>query len=242
MTIGRKIEVACRDAGMKLKHICERAGVKYGTLHQQISRQSSIPFSTVDAISSELGLPLEYFSDLPQRTQSKEALAAEILRVLDKSDATVENTVSPTVEDFWRRLSDSSFNLERLGDFRRHCDIYFPLAAEDEMPHPVQFGRDSLSRSFLGLTNKTSYYNKMRSFDPGLKERSFAAHQEVNERRFLVTTETINETIDNLPVQGCYLRATARVSDGRKQSRTLIFTQFLIDFNASEQKLNLSSW
>ena len=233
-----KVEFACRDRGIKLKPLCAKANVSYGTLHQQLTRRSNIPFQTIDAIAAALDLPLDHFSDQPRAREHKSAVIREIIGILeDYVDPQPEAPSRPDTSALWARLNQTGFKLEGLGDLLEYCDIYYPLAPEDAMPHPESFGRLSLSREFLHFDRKRDYYQKVEGFDPKMRKRSMTAHQMVKEQPFSVASETISEVIDGNLIKGCYLRAAARVSDASNREKTLIFTQF-VGFGG-EQQLDL---
>lgn len=240
MSIGQKIEAACELAGIKLKPLCELAGVKYGTLHQQITRQSKIPFETVDAISAALKLPLEHFSDHPREVNKRERLAGQMMAMLDtilKEDA-VESQ-SPDAAQLWAKLRDGDFRLDNLGELLPHCDIYYPLDSCDSMPHPESFGKHSLSRKFLKFDTKSDYYKRIVKFDEGVRGRSMLAHKNLEAQPFSVASEMISESIDGKVLEGCYLRAIAKVADASGGARTLVFTQFM--GYGREQELHLAT-
>lgn len=238
-SIWEKIELACQKKGVKLKPLCSKANVNYSTLHQQLTRRSNIPFQTVDALAAALELPLEHFSSQPRTRDHRRALFREVIDLLEEyADPAPTKDTGPDTSELWQRLAQADYRLEALGDMLDHCDIYYPLAPEDAMPHPESFGRLSLSRKFLHFDKKSDYYQKVANFDPAMRERSMLAHKMVEQQPFSVASETISEVIDGKLVKGCYLRATAKVTDRSNQGRTLIFTQF-VGFGG-EQKFDLT--
>ena len=61
--IGQKVLDLCKLKGLTLRAACQASGLKYSTLHAQISNRRPIPFKTIDKLSRKLNVPLSYFSE-----------------------------------------------------------------------------------------------------------------------------------------------------------------------------------
>lgn len=222
------IQAACTDANITLKHACQKSGVRYNTLWSQITHQRAIPFETIDALAFVLGKPLDYFSQHPSRYLKRKELARDVLALVDAMiDNAEPESPRPTIAELKQRMEEANFRISGIEDMLRYCDMYYPLAAEDELPHPISFGAESLSRQYLKFEKPADYYAKVALFEGELIRQSLQAHKDLKDRPFTVSSQTISEVIDGRAVSGCYLRAAARaIGDGGRE-RTVIMTQFV---------------
>ncbi len=224
--IGQIVEDLCKMSGWKLKPLCEAAGVKYSTLHQQISRRSSIPFEVIDAIAHTLGRPLTDFSNYKETSISKQVAADRILDILQMiSHEEGEN--NPKIDDFHKAVQSSGFSLQNLGEIKQYCDIYFPLDGEHTSPHPLKFGEKSPARTILGMSDSTTYYQRLSKMDDKLKAGARQDHERALTEDFFVTTVRIDEIIEGRRVSGLYMRAMARLKSPDSTPKTVLFTQKL---------------
>lgn len=237
--VAKKIEKACRDHGITLKKLCDLSDLKYGTLHQQISRGSPIPFDSIDAISAALDLPLDYFSARNVASKNGLQIARQVLGSIEELIRDEESRRDrPDVAKFWDRLKNGNFQLEALGELLPFCDVYEPIGVTDRWANPVSFGDDSLSVKYLKFKDKEDYYHKLSEFSPEMVHRAAKCHLIARDQEFQITPEVVRETIEGRNVEGRYLRATARVLDERNRVRTVVLTQFVSSISG-EQKADL---
>ena len=227
-----KIEFARVEADLKLSELCRAADVNYHTLSAQMRRGSPIPFDTVDAIAQTLDLPLDFFSSRPRHIDQSIEIANRIAQQAAKLVASSHTADRPDVATLWQKLSDANYSLSELGSLTDHIDLYDPLSAESCIPIPCAFGRKSLARDYLKINSTDQYHRRMASLSPDIKARAMRSHANANHQSFQVDPEIIREEIEGEFIYGCYLRATARVSDEKGTPKTAIMTQFVARFPA----------
>ncbi|MEM9968461.1 MAG: hypothetical protein AAF755_10200 [Pseudomonadota bacterium] len=208
-SLSKKILSACDRQKRKLKPVANEAGVSYIKLYQQIRRGSPIPFETVEALAHTLNLPIEYFS------------------VSSPTSHGIWFKSGPDIADFRRRLTEVDYQIDELGEIGAYIDVYDAFDTTHSVPIAEAFGRKSLARLELGLTSKQIYFDRLTSFDEGIRNRSTAAHQRANYIKFQIDEEEIDTLFEGKRVSGCYFRGLARGTDRLGAKKTAVFTQLV---------------
>ncbi len=235
---GQRILEICNDRDVTLKAVCEAAGIRYGTLHTQISKGREVPFSTVEAIATELGLPLEAFSS------KRSAIAIEAIKAaksnfgnrlnsdLRRQDIEALRDGDPISTDMvlnWLMREKSI--LRNFGALRDKVDLFYPVQDGDAVPQPAHLGSDSLATIFFELEGIDDYRDKIAKFDAPILRDILETHVEVHRTsQYRVDDVEISVQIGANQVAGKYRRVLAPVVDPEGERFTLVFARLIHAF------------
>ncbi|MFY0682883.1 MAG: helix-turn-helix transcriptional regulator [Thalassovita sp.] len=222
-----RIMEACKMVNIKLAKACELAGVKYGTLYNQIRFEREIPFATVVRISNAIGVPIGYFAsseaksiDGSVRNRWENAGQANKERAeCTHAGFTVD---TDTVLDWFHKHNGK---LENWAWFEDQVDLFHPLEPTDRLMRPIQIGKRSLTSERLMLSGNRDYYRVVGKFSKERVDRAMMSHRMVNELPYLVTDETLDVTIKGVRVQGGYRKVTMRLTGAQGEPVNATFSQ-----------------
>lgn len=221
-----------------LKKACTAAGLKYTTLHAQITHEREIPFSTVERLCAAAGVSLDMFRSEP---------AAIGLAAVDTSDelhrraAQAYSQALRDVQADMRRygtdiMVDDVLNWlhrhnGRLTDFdaiRERVDLFHRVSPDDRIMTPEQIGKGSLVARCFEIGDTSEYISKIGQLDASVIESSVAAHLKVGRtRRYQVEDIQLDGTIDKHNFNVQYRRVMAPVTALDGAEYTLVFAQLL---------------
>lgn len=232
--LGEEIRNLCHDNDLSLSQACKLAGIKYSTLHAQISNDREIPFSTIDKLSAALNIPLSQFSETPHAPHNKNS--ADILNHVNAAQALADlmaEQVAAMAEMGYQIGTDDVLDWLTANNNRLvNCDwlierinLYYPAQVGDSIPRPYRIGAQSLSSKYFHMLNTTSYSDVMDKFDQTSREEIIQAHLDVADMKYLITDRKIDAISDDGRVRGTYRRLLAPVVDEEGRRLTLAFSK-----------------
>lgn len=226
--IADRIDAACRIAGVKLKKACTISGVNYGTLRSQMRNNREIPASSVALLSAGLGIPIQFFFDLPGEAQGS-ALRLNRWRAAEQANAEHAaccragfNVTTDHILDWYHQEGGRLNNWEWFED---QVDLYKPIEATDRIMHPLQIGKRSPTAERLMLAGNRDFYRIVGSFEEKILQRAMHSHRMLEEVPYLVTDEELDVVIKGLRVKGGYRKVTMRVTGPQEEPVTAVFSK-----------------
>ncbi len=236
--LGQKVSRFCERQFGGLKAACTTAGLKYSTLHAQISHEREIPFGTIERLCDAAGVSLEVF----RKSRATIGLAAlETSDALHRRAAAAYTQALRDVQTEMRRsggdiICDDVLNWlhrnnGRLTDFdalRERVDLFEVPTTESLIMEPENIGHVSLAARFFNIADTSEYRSRIRDLEPGLVSNSLAAHWRVrNTMRYDIEDVAVCLDVNGNHLEGKYRRIIAPVEtlDGRQL--TLVFAQVI---------------
>lgn len=239
-SIRSRFDEACDLLGVTLKALCERADVRYATLHAQLVNDRKIPFETIDAICHAWPLPLDHFS--PNRAQTFLASAMTPnqtrLAALDKIEQQIQIIRLSAIEqkpaintfdvlDWVRRGGPAQGGSHAILDY---CDLFYPMDPEDNAPTPYAIGSKSGSTRAFRVSGPDEYSRKVRSINPSVLREIKAGHMEVRTRPYDISDVELRANVEGCSmVFEVYCRLMARIRLPNNQELTLVHAQTIPD-------------
>jgi len=231
------IEQLCAERGMTLRAVCKGAGIRYGTLHAQISHGRPIPFETYDRLCNYLCVPLQSLSAY-RSTLSVDATSVDTVlhhRAAQAYTAALQKVQMEMMYEGYEIgtdqildwLSKHENRLENFDAIRENVDLYFPVDPSDNMFHPYRVGKSSLATRCFGIKNEDHFIKVVSSFDQDLLDRVLVAHIEVERHRYMVSDETISVRIGDHSISPSYRRVIAPVFDKSGNRFTLVHSRLI---------------
>ena len=196
--IGTRIEQLCRHKKLTLRALCQSAGLKYQTLHAQISNQRHIPFETVYKISEVTDTSLSWFASneapslLAQSdvTPLSDALFDQLLQTTKLRHAQDEKVLDAhSLALIYYR---SGGLLSGLTPYLEQVDIFYAPQHGDTHLRVYRMGKESLTSKTLKRTDKEQLQKSLDAAPPQLRMRFLADYQLAAKGEFLYTIESLN--------------------------------------------------
>lgn len=236
--LGKLVTGFCDHQFGGLKKACTAAGLKYTTLHAQITHEREIPFSTIERLCSTAGVSLEVFR--------KDRAAIGIAPVntsdeLQRRAAAAYSQALRDVQEEMRRFGTDIMcddvlnwlyrNNGRLTDFdtlRERVDLFEVARPDDRIMTANRIGRGSLAARYFNISDTSDYLTKVGQLDRSIVDTSLASHLRVQQtQRYQIEDVSISAQIDGREIHEKYRRIMAPVEtlDGKKL--TLVFAKIL---------------
>lgn len=232
--LSEKITHLCKIKGTNLRAVCQAAGLKYSTLHAQITNGRAIPFTTVDKLARVLNVPLTSFSDSQpvfQIRSGEPAESGEMLVTLERNinaqtKALTQEGRHISIDDVLDWLAFEDFKLVNDAWISDQIDLFHRREPDERIGRPFKLGPQSLASQFLGVTDE-NYAEHLARLDNDLIERVSAAHDAIVHRHYSVTDQAIDVTTNGERVRGSYRRLLAGVEDANGTPFTLVFCRLI---------------
>jgi len=235
MDLGDLILNACKSRRQSLAAVCKVSGLRYSTLHSQISNKREIPFSSVDRIAKTLNLPLSYFSgDAPAMTfdpvstSNKDQI--ETARLL--SDLVNKQTSAKSIYNYQLSIDDmldwliaNNSQLVNCKELIEWVNLYLPAKPGDLTPTPYRIGPKSLTSKYFGVFKIETYKEVLNTYDEDAQREIIEAHLECASKPYLITDKRINTVSNGVRIRGTYRRLLAPVKDVEGKKLTLGFSK-----------------
>ncbi len=233
--ISEKITHLCKLKGITLRAACQAAGLKYSTLHAQIANDRPIPFLTIDKLSRTLNVPVSYFSDQqpvfqfePPKDTPQSALTVTLERAINEHTKELAgHGLHISIDSVLDWLVQNDFRLTNSDWLKDRIDLFYPQDPDEPMIYPARIGEQSLSSQFLGLKNGAAFEDYLTKVDSTYIKRIAADYAEVAHRKYSVTDQAIDVTLNDARVRGSYRRLLAGVTDPEGQDYTLVFCRLI---------------
>jgi len=238
--ISEKILHLCKLRRLTLRAACQASGLKYSTLHAQISNDRPIPFLTIDKLARTLNVPLSYFSDhqpIFQFEPENPDKQSEMMVTLERSINEHTRKLAAkghhiSIDDVLDWLVHDDFKLANADWIRDRIDLFHKRTQDHSFPVPSHIGKHSLSAQFLGLNTELNYQEHLTRIDPKLIEKINADHGAIEPQKYTVSDQAIDVTVNGARVRGSYRRLLAGVSNEAGEKFILVFCR-LIRFSNS---------
>lgn len=241
MDLDARFSEATSMLGVSLKVLCERAGVSYKTLHSQIRNKRKIPVETIYAICHHWPLPLDYFSPYraktlvlsnQERPSRMEAIAIEAVerRIQQiRIEALERKPQFDTMDilDWVRRGGPEQSSGEGI---MSHCDLFYPMGPEDNVPKPYSIGRNSKSASRFKVGSEDEYVRKVTDINPNVLEAIKQGHMEVRHKPYTITDVELRAKVEGCSIvfeAYCRFMATVRIANNLEL--TLLHAEIIPD-------------
>ncbi|WP_274960784.1 helix-turn-helix domain-containing protein [Lentibacter algarum] len=233
--IGQKVLDLCKLKGLTLRAACQASGLKYSTLHAQISNRRPIPFKTIDKLARTLNAPLSFFSDgspLFQFAASPNGGTSEVVLELEQSINDHSKTLSArghhiSIDNVLDWLVQNDFQLKNFDWLKESVDLYYPLKEGEIMAHTFSAGPQSLATQILGFSDQIDpdiYYGK---FDPKDLQVIRLSHRQVEQHKYSITDQPIEVVRNGMRLSGVYRKLMAGVRDEDGTGLTLVFCRIV---------------
>ena len=236
--LGQKVSRFCERQFGGLKAACTTAGLKYSTLHAQISHEREIPFGTIERLCDAAGVSLEVF----RKSRATIGLAApETSDALHRRAAAAYTQALRDVQTEMRRSGGDIIcddvlnwlhrNSGRLTDFdtlRERVDLFELPTADTTIMEPSRIGHNSLAAQYFGIRDTSQYVGQVSKLDGSVIADSLAAHWRVQKtQRYEIADVSISTHLEGNLIDEKYRRIMAPVEtlDGKKL--TLVFAKVL---------------
>lgn len=236
--MGRLVTGFCDRHFGGLKRACTATGLKYTTLHAQITHEREIPFSTIERLCAIAGVSLEVFrSDraaigiTPVNTSDelhKRAAAAYSQALRDVQEEMRRFGTDIMCDDVLNWLHRNGGRLTDFDTLRERVDLYEPAAPGDRIMRPKRIGRTSVAARYFHTSDAAEFVQKACQLDRSILDNSMAAHVRVQEtQRYQIEDVSIAGIVDGQEIHEKYRRVMAPVEtmDGKKL--TLVFAKIL---------------
>ena len=240
--IGQKVLDLCKLKGVTLRAACQASGLKYSTLHAQISNNRPIPFKTIDKLSRKLSVPLSYFSE-GQPLFQVNALAADSApsgsmlqfetSVNAQAKLLAEQGYHPSIDDVLDWLVHVDFQLKDFDWIKDQVDLYYPLQTDDIMARPHSVGSESLAAKLLGFSKDVDLKAHFDKFDTNDVAVIRLSHAAITPQVYSVTDQAFHAQWNQGVISGSYRKLMAGVRDDNGVPLTLVFCR-LINFNTHQ--------
>ena len=240
--IGQKVLDLCKLKGVTLRAACQASGLKYSTLHAQISNNRPIPFKTIDKLSRKLSVPLSYFSE-GQPLFQVNALAADSApsgsmlqfetSVNAQAKLLAEQGYHPSIDDVLDWLVHVDFQLKDSDWIKDQVDLYYPLQTDDIMARPHSVGNESLAAKLLGFSKDVDLKAHVDKFDTNDVAVIRLSHAAITPQVYSVTDQAFHAQWNQGVISGSYRKLMAGVRDDNGVPLTLVFCR-LINFNTHQ--------
>ena len=240
--IGQKVLDLCKLKGVTLRAACQASGLKYSTLHAQISNNRPLPFKTIDKLSRKLSVPLSYFSE-GQPLFQVNALAADSApsgsmlqfetSVNAQAKLLAEQGYHPSIDDVLDWLVHVDFQLKDSDWIKDQVDLYYPLQTDDIMARPHSVGNESLAAKLLGFSKDVDLKDHFDKFDTNDVAVIRLFHAAITPHVYSVTDQAFHAQWNQGVISGSYRKLMAGVRDDNGVPLTLVFCR-LINFNTHQ--------
>ncbi len=234
--IGQKVLDLCKLKGLTLRAACQASGLKYSTLHAQISNRRPIPFKTIDKLSRKLSVPLSYFSE-GQPLFQVNALAADSApnsamlqfetSVNAQAKLLAEQGYHPSIDDVLDWLVHVDFQLKDFDWIKDKVDLYFPLQTDDIMARPHSVGNQSLAAKLLGFSKDVDLKAHFDKFDANDVAVIRLSHAAITPQVYSVTDHQFNAQWIHGVISGSYRKLMAGIRDENDAPLTLVFCRLI---------------
>ena len=234
--IGQKVLDLCKLKGLTLRAACQASGLKYSTLHAQISNNRPIPFKTIDKLSRKLSVPLSYFSE-GQPLFQVNALAADSApsgsmlqfetSVNAQAKVLAEQGYHPSIDDVLDWLVHVDFQLKDFDWIKDQVDLYYPLQTDDIMARPYSVGNESLAAQLLGFSKDADLHNYFGRLDPKDVAAFRISHAAIKPHVYNVTDHQFNAQWTQGVISGSYRKLMAGIRDENDAPLTLVFYRLI---------------
>lgn len=234
--LGDKILQTCKQKGVTLRAACQAAGLKYSTLHAQISNRRAIPFSTIDRLARALDLPLSHFSEsrpLFQFTPDKDGTPPSAqVKLLERSvnlhtGEMASQGLNITIDAVLDWLVNENFRLTNFDWLKDRVDLYHPIETDAIMARPYHVGDNSLSSRMLGFSPDTDLEDYFKNLEPNLLDEIRLSYAAVAPQHYTVTDQNFRSETGSTIITGRYRKLMAGVTDVDGSPFTLVFCRII---------------
>ncbi len=236
--LGKLVTGFCDRHYNGLKPACDAAGLKYTTLHAQITHEREIPFTTIERLTSVAGVSLEVF----RRDRAAIGIATiDISDTLHKRAAALYSQALRDVQAEMRKFGTDIMcddvlnwlhrNNGRLSEFdtlRERVDLFEVARPGDRIMKATRVGKGSVAARYFNISDAAEFGAKARQLDSSIINNSMAAHFKVHQtQRYQIEDVNITGLVDGQQIHEKYRRIMAPVEtlDGKKL--TLVFAKIL---------------
>ena len=234
--LGKLVSDFCEQYFNGLKPACDAAGLKYTTLHAQISHGREIPFTTIERLTSVAGVSLEYF----RRDRAEIGVAA--LNISDALHKRAAAAYSQALRDVQAEMRKSGSDIicddvlnwlhrngGRLTDFdrlRERVDLFHKYNTGDAIMRPSHIGATSLVARCFDIRDVGEYKPKIEQLGRAVIDNSIASHVRVQKtQQYQVEDIRLQGNVDNSKYDIEYRRIMAPVTTMDGSEFTLVFAQ-----------------
>lgn len=235
-TVADEIMALCQQRGVSLSAVCKARGLKYSTLHAQITNKRPIPFETVAAIGQFFDVPLERFSSYRPNVSISSAEGHSILlertkrayeaAFQEQHHAMMQAGYGIGTDEVLDWLRSQHGRLSNFDTLKEHVDLFHPVRSGDRIFRPLRVGRLSLATRAFRADDESHFIKLVKdSFSRDLMDRVLTAHVQASVRPYTVTDETIDITVEGVKITGAYRRIIAPVTDPQGNQFTLVHSK-----------------
>ena len=236
--LGQRTADFCKRHFGGLKPACAAAGLKYSTLHSQITNGREIPFSSIERLCHAAGVSLEAFrsnraeigviAPAPSATLHRRAAAAYSQALRDVQNEMLRMGSDIMVDDVLNWLHRNDGRLEDFDAIRERVDLFHELKPEDRLMQPVRIGRQSLAARFFEIDALEDYAPKVGQLDSSMIANSMAAHICVQRtKQYQVEDIMLSALVDGERLNIDYRRIMAPVTGLDGVPYTMVFAHVL---------------
>lgn len=221
-----------------LKPACEAAGLKYSTLHTQISKGREIPFTSIQALCDAAGVSLEAFRSkradigvLAPKTSAalhKRAAAAYSQALRDVQEEMLRNGSDIMIDDVLNWLHRNNGRLEDFDAIKERVDLFRVVGPDDTIMQPNHIGHNSLAAHYFKINDTGEYVSKISQLHRSILDATLASHIEVQKtQQYQIADVAFTATVDGREISESYRRVMAPVETSDGQKLTLVFAKII---------------
>ena len=234
--ISEKITHLCKLKGVTLRAACQAAGLKYSTLHAQISHNRPVPFATIDKLARTLNVPLTFFSDQQPVFQiapdAAEPVPNKMMLTLERafnaqSKSLTDQGLSISIDDVLDWLVHVDFRLTDFDWIKDRVDLYHPLQDGEIMAQPFAVGGQSLAAQLLGFNRESDLKEYYERFDPDNVAQIRLSHKAIEPQKYSVTDQPFVAQRNGAEIRGSYRKLMAGVVGTDGSPFTLVFCRLI---------------
>ncbi|WP_372612495.1 hypothetical protein [Aquicoccus sp.] len=236
--LGQRTAEFCKRHFGGLKPACAAAGLKYSTLHSQITNGREIPFSTIERLCEAAGVSLEAFrsnraeigvlAPTPSAALHRRAAAAYSQALRDVQDEMLRMGGDITVDDVLNWLHRNDGRLDDFDVLRERVDLFYPVQGDDHLMRPARVGRQSLAAQYFNIEHTQDYVHRVGQLSRRIIDATLASHVEVQRRQqYQIADIDFSAIVDGIELKEKYRRVMAPVQTPDGQTLTLVFAKLI---------------
>ena len=227
--IGQKVLDLCKLKGLTLRAACQASGLKYSTLHAQISNRRPIPFKTIDKLSRKLnvGQPLFQVNALATDSAPSGSMLQFETSINAQAKLLAEQGYYPSIDDVLDWLVHVDFQLKDFDWIKDQVDLYYPLQTDDIMARPHSVGSESLAAKLLGFSKDADLHNYFGRLDPNDVAAFRISHAAIKPHVYNVTDHQFHAQWTQGLINGSYRKLMAGIRDENDAPLTLVFCRLI---------------
>ncbi|RAI52913.1 hypothetical protein DOO74_15635 [Rhodobacteraceae bacterium AsT-22] len=236
--LGQRTADFCKRHFGGLKPACAAAGLKYSTLHSQITNGREIPFSSIERLCHAAGVSLEAFrsnraeigviAPAPSATLHRRAAAAYSQALRDVQNEMLRMGGDIMVDDVLNWLHRNDGRLEDFDAIRERVDLFYPVQSDDNLMRPAKVGHQSLAAQYFRIEHTQDYAHRIGQLSRRIIDATLASHIEVQRRQqYQIADIDFSATVDGIEIKEKYRRVMAPVEAPDGQKLTLVFAKLI---------------